>query len=196
MKRLLAILLSLVFLVSPVSASSSISDDANYYHPYPTNLKPGDIVIGHSPDVDKYIPGYWTHVGIVGWYDPDIGDWIIIEAYYPEVRLTPLREFMKRYDAFAVLRIKTTDEVRYRAVYFAYYQLGKPYDFNYFKKPEVFDDKYYCSQLVWASYMWASNYTINIDANDGSWSWKYGYAVAPQEVYDDPMTYVIYYHHV
>jgi len=176
-----------------VSASSSSSDsDANYWHPYPSGLKMGDIVLGHSPDTDSYIPGYWTHAGIIGWYDSNIHDWIVIEAYY-YVRLTPLREFMKRYDTFAVLRVRTDDTTRYYAVVFAYNQLGKSYSFKWWTK-EVYADSYYCSELVWASYYWASNGAVDIDANPG-WSWKYADGVAPQEIYDDSDTYVVYYHH-
>ena len=179
---------------SMVSASSSFSDSsANYWHPYPTNVEPGDIVFGHSKDVAWLIPGYWTHVGMIAYYDYSINDWIVVEAYAPKVHLVPLKTFMKRYDTFAIGRVYAPDYVKEEAIQFALDQIGKPYSFDYLKKPKVFDSSYYCSELVWASYMYASDYQINLDANPG-WSWKYGYAVAPQEVWDSDWLYVVYYH--
>ncbi|BAD86116.1 hypothetical membrane protein, conserved [Thermococcus kodakarensis KOD1] len=172
-----------------------IWDTRTYQHPYPTDIRPGDLVYGHSPDLfNAIIPGFWVHVAIVAWYNDTIDDWMVIEAKIGKgIIISPLREFLSRYDIVALQRVKTTDDVRQKAVEFAYQQLGKPYNYNYIGKPEVYDDKYYCSQLVWAAYLVASNYQINLDENDGGWSWKYFYSVAPQEVYDDPMTYTLYY---
>ena len=178
-----------VFATPGFSTSSSSDSSANYWHPYPSGIIPGDIILGHSPSSAWYIPGYWTHAGIIGWYDSNINDWIVIEEYNP-VQLTPLKQVMKRYDTVAILRVKTTDNIRQAAVWFADQQLGKPYDYEWYTK-HVYGDKYYCSELVWASYMAAGG--PNIDANPG-WSWKYADGVAPQEIYDDGDTYTIYYH--
>ena len=193
MKRVAAIvgLLVLAAMLSPVAASSS-KGDANYWHPYPTNVIPGDIVIGHSPNSDKYIPGYWTHTGIIAYYDSYYGEWVVIEAWESGIRMVLLSDFMRRYDTVAVLRVATSDYVRQNAVYFAYDQLGKPYDWGWWTK-QVYGDSYYCSELVWASYIAAGG--PDIDANPG-WSWPYLNGVAPQEVYDDGDTYVVYYHSV
>jgi len=173
-----------------------IWDTRTYQHPYPTDVRPGDLVYGHSPDLfNAIIPGYWIHVAMVAWYNDTIDDWMVIEAKIGKgVIISPLSEFLSRYDVVALQRVKTTDDVRQRAIEFAYQQLGKPYNYNYIGKPKVYDDKYYCSQLVWAAYLVASNYQINLDKNDGAFDWTYFYSVAPQEVYDDPMTYTIYYH--
>ncbi len=177
-----------LFVFTPAFSSSSSSDgSANYSHPYPTGLIPGDIAIGHSDNTDKIIPGYWTHTGIVGWWDSSRQDWIVIEEYNPVI-LTPLKDFMKRYDTVAILRVNTNNDVRNAAVLFAYQQLGKPYDYKWYTK-HVYGDKYYCSELVWAAYK-ANG--VDIDANPG-WSWKYANGVAPQEIYDDSDTYTIYY---
>jgi uncharacterized protein YycO len=197
MVRAAGILTALVFvmalLMHPVTASGS-KGDANYYHPYPTNIIPGDIVIGHNPISSIVIPGYWTHTGIVAYYDDYAGDWVVIEAWDDPsaVRMVYLRDFMKRYDTFAVLRVATTDDIRWNAVVFAYYQLGKPYDWGWYTK-EVYGDSYYCSELVWAAYMAASGGTVDLDANPG-WTLTYLSGVAPQEIYDDDDTYVVYYH--
>ncbi len=201
MKKLGAIVLVFLFVAATAAPASAgdllnyIWDTRTYQHPYPANVQAGDLVYGHSPDLfNAIIPGYWIHVAIIAWYNESINDWMVIEAKIGKgVILTPLREFLSRYDVVAIQRVKTDDATRQRAVQFAYAQLGKPYNYDYLGKPKVYSDKYYCSQLVWASYLVASNYRINLDENDGGWSWKYFYSVAPQEVYDDPMTYTIYY---
>jgi len=184
-------ILVLAMLANPVAAIGS-KGGSNYWHPYPSGIIPGDIVMGHNPISDLLIPGYWTHTGIVAYYDPSARDWVIIEAWDDpsEVRLVHLSDFLKRYDTVAVLRVETTGEVRQAAVNFAYRQLGKPYDWALWTK-EVYGDSYYCSELVWASYKAAGG--PDIDANPG-FSWEYLWGVAPQEIYDDDDTYVIYYH--
>ncbi len=170
--------------------ASAFGGGSGYYHPYPYWVKPGDIVIGHSSSTDPFIPGYWTHTGIIAYYSYYYGDWIVVEAKAEGVVLTPLSEFLERYDTVAVLRVSTSDNVRYDAVLFALEQVGKPYDFFWLSK-QVYGDSYYCSELVWAAYKAAGG--PDIDKNPG-WSWTYAYGVAPQEIYDDGDTYVIYYH--
>ncbi|WP_297089807.1 YiiX/YebB-like N1pC/P60 family cysteine hydrolase [Thermococcus sp.] len=183
-------LLVVLAMAAPVSALTG--SGGNYWHPYPTNVIPGDIVIGHGQKSDFFIPGYWTHTGIVAYYDPYYGDWVVIEAWESGIRMVLLSDFLSRYDAVAVLRVATSDYVRQNAVYFAYQQLGKPYDWGWWTK-QVYGDSYYCSELVWAAYIAAGG--PDIDANPG-WTWTYLNGVAPQEVYDDDDTYVIYYHSV
>jgi len=192
--RRLALVLGLLFMtamLNPVAASGS-KGDANYWHPYPWNVVPGDIVIGHNPNSDPFIPGYWTHTGMIAYFDYNANEWVVVEAWDDPsaVRLVYLSDFLRRYDTVAVLRVATSDYVRQNAVYFALQQLGKPYDWGWYTK-QVYDDKYYCSELVWAAYKAAGG--PDIDANPG-WSWKYANGVAPQEVYDDSDTYVVYYH--
>jgi uncharacterized protein YycO len=193
MEKLVAIVgvLLLVVLANPVSAIGS-KGGSDYWHPYPVGIMPGDIVIGHNPVSDLVIPGYWTHTGLIAYYDYNADDWVVIEAWDDpsEVRLVYLSDFLKRYDTVAVLRVATTNDVRWNAVLFAYQQLGKPYDWAWWTK-EVYGDSYYCSELVWASYMAAGG--PDIGANPG-WTLKYLGGVAPQEIYDDDDTYVIYYH--
>jgi len=191
---LLLVLLLMVLPSMPVHASSLSGSSGSYTHPYPSNIKVGDIVIGHGTDtVSGAIPGYWSHVGIVAYYDSSVNDWIVVEAT-PErgVSLATLQEFMSRYDDFAVLRVATTDSVRQAAVRFALSQLGKPYDYALWTK-QVYGDSYYCSELAWASYKAVNG--PDIDANPG-FSLKYLWGVAPQEIYDDADTYVVYRHSV
>ncbi|WP_248841822.1 YiiX/YebB-like N1pC/P60 family cysteine hydrolase [Thermococcus thioreducens] len=171
-------LLILATMLNPVAASGSLGG-SNYYHPYPTGIVPGDIVIGHNPLSSIVIPGYWTHTGIIAYYDYYANDWVVVEAWDDPsaVRLVYLSDFLRRYDTVAVLRVATTDYVRQNAVSFALQQLGKPYDWGWWTK-QVYGDSYYCSELVWASYIAAGG--PDIDANPG-FSWKYLNGVAPQE---------------
>lgn len=196
MRRLMALLVAfaVVALVFQPAGATGSKGDSNYYHPYPHGLKPGDIVIGHNPLSSIIIPGYWTHTGMIAYYDYYANDWVVVEAWDnpSAVRLVYLSDFMKRYDTVAVLRVATSDYVRQNAVYFALQQLGKPYDWGWYTK-QVYGDSYYCSELVWAAYYWASGGYVDIDEHPGFY-WKYLYGVAPQEVYDDDDTYVIYYH--
>lgn len=128
---------------------------------------------------------------MVVYYDYYIGDWIVIESNPgPGVALSTLSNFMGRHKDVAILRVATTDSIRMAAVDFALQQLGKPYDFALWDK-QVYGSSYYCSELVWAAYKVAGG--PDIDAHPG-WHWKYQNAVAPQEVYDDGDTYVIYRH--
>jgi len=193
MRKYLILILALLIMLSPIHVYAGDKFGGSYQHPYPSNVKIGDIVIGHSSTTDKIIPGYWTHTGMVVYYSSSLNDWIVVEAT-PEngVSLTTLREFMSRYDDVAILRVATTDSIRQAAVNFALNQLGKPYDYGWWTK-QVYGDSYYCSELVWASYKAVNG--PDIDANPG-FSWKYLWGVAPQEVYDDGDTYVIYRHSV
>ncbi|NJF24664.1 YiiX/YebB-like N1pC/P60 family cysteine hydrolase [Thermococcus sp. Bubb.Bath] len=195
MKKPIGILMAFFVVATflhPVGAIGSLGG-SSYYHPYPYGLKPGDIVIGHNPLSSIIIPGYWTHTGMIAYYDYNAGDWVVVEAWDDpsEVRLVYLSDFLKRYDTVAVLRVRTTDSIRQAAVNFALQQLGKPYDWHWYTK-HVYGNSYYCSELVWAAYMAASGGTVDIDANPG-WTLKYLDGVAPQEIYDDSDTYVIYY---
>ncbi len=185
------VLVSLLVFPAISMSAQALTGGSSYYHPYPTGLKPGDIVIGHSSGFfDWIIPGFWTHTGMIVGYSPDIGEYIVVESDENGVHLSLLSEFLARYDTVAVLRVATTDTVRINAVYFALYQLGKPYDVFWLSK-QVYGSSYYCSELVWASYKAVGG--PDIDENPG-WSWTYAYGVAPQEIYDDSDTYVIYYH--
>ncbi|ASJ02642.1 hypothetical protein A3L09_04890 [Thermococcus profundus] len=194
MKRLVGLILAfavVALVFQPVGATGS-KGGSNYYHPYPYGLKPGDIVIGHNPVSSIIIPGYWTHTGMIAYYDYYANDWVVVEAWDnpSAVRLVYLSDFMRRYDTLAVLRVNTNDYVRQNAVYFALQQLGKPYDWGWYTK-QVYGDSYYCSELVWAAYKAVGG--PDIDDHPGFYL-KYLYGVAPQEVYDDDDTYVIYYH--
>ncbi len=185
----IAIVGAVMLIGSPFATASSFSPSQGYSHPYPSNLEAGDLVFGYTPWL-SIIPGYWTHVGIIKGYNPSIHDWIVIEAT-PEygIKTTPLREFLQRYPVVAAERVYTSNDIRLGAVQFAKEQIGKPYDWHLWTK-HVYGPDYYCSELVWASYLVAGG--IDLDEHPG-WSWTYAYGVAPQEIFDDGYTYLIYY---
>jgi uncharacterized protein YycO len=187
--RKFGLVVFVVFLALASPAMAFSKDTGGYSHPYPSDVRPGDIVIGHGEKTDWLIPGYWTHTGMIAYYDSSLDEWIVVESMPdPGVSLVTLSEFLSRYDDVAVLRVSTTDGIRQSAVDFAMNQLGKPYDYAWWTK-QVYGDAYYCSELVWAAYIAVGG--PDVDDNPG-WSWTYAYGVAPQEVYDDGDTYQIY----
>jgi len=189
MKKAVLFVVSVILALStPVLALSG--GEENYEHPYPSDVIVGDILIGHSPTSDWLIPGYWTHASMVAYYDDKVGEWMVVEAWFTGVRVIKLSEYLQRYDEVALLRVRTTDSVRKRAVIFALAQIGKPYDYRLWTK-QVYGWSYYCSELVWAAYFTAG---VDIDKYP-RFSEKYLWGVAPQEIYDDGDTYVIYQHH-
>ncbi|UNQ73497.1 YiiX/YebB-like N1pC/P60 family cysteine hydrolase [Infirmifilum sp. NZ] len=179
-------------LVAPASASSSDSYHPYGYftHPYPNvALRPGDIVIGHYPNQQLTGIGYWSHAGILYKYDPTIGDWLVVEALFEGVRVNTLREFMSRYSAVIILRVRgVSDSYVAKAASWAYSKLGYPYDYNGYYK-QVNGPSYYCSELVWAAYM----ATTGVDIDAYYWTPVNGYGVLPSEIVDDSDTYTIWY---
>lgn len=194
--RIIGAMTIILVLIAPILASSVHAlknGGSGYQHPYPADVKVGDIVFGHSDKTDFIIPGFWTHTGMIAYYDDNIGDWIVVEAN-PDggIMLTPLRDFMARYDTVALGRVDTDDATRSAAVDFALQRLGLPYDY-FWPIKQVYGDSYYCSELVWAAYKAVGG--PDVDANPG-WSWTYAYGVAPQEVYEDSDVTIIYYNSV
>ncbi|MEO2152054.1 MAG: YiiX/YebB-like N1pC/P60 family cysteine hydrolase [Thermococcus sp.] len=127
MKRAGIMALAVLVLFASLPAASAgdlvnyIWDTRTYEHPYPTDVKPGDLVYGHNPDLfNALIPGYWVHVAIVAWYNESINDWMVIEAKIGKgIIITPLRVFLSRYQTVALQRVKVDDSIREKAVAFA-----------------------------------------------------------------------------
>jgi uncharacterized protein YycO len=65
-------------------------------------------------------------------------------------------------------------------------QLGKPYNFNYFNTSTR--SSFYCSQLVWASFL--DNY--GVDLNTSAYSTSLGNPIHPLELLSNDVTYVSY----
>lgn len=191
-----------------------MASDTKYLwvNPLPENyVHPGDILYHPAvysdlanqeiamPPEGIIVATITGHVGIVDcqFRVVEAEDEGIINSYY-------VSDFVERYSnsivpKVYVLRVITSVPVRALAVYFAHAQIGKPYSYDYFSK-EIFDDAYYCSELVWAAYQYASgayvddNGTvycgyINLDAGDGSSCTDL--PVTPNEIYRSDWTYTV-----
>lgn len=117
-------------------------------------LREGDIVFSGSPHgqgeaIIAATGSKYTHCGIV--FLDERGRICVLEAVQP-VRITPIRDFMKRDSGkvFAVKRLRTpvTPDAYRKARQWAVRQVGKDYDPRF-----LWDDKnLYCSELVWKIY--------------------------------------------
>ena len=127
--------------------------------------------------------GYWHHTNIY------VGDGKIIESLPPKVREVNY-EIIHTATDVAVYRVKTTDEIKRKAVKFCKDKVGTLFSFRYAyifpilypSVSHVEGDRYYCSELVWAAYKSAG---IDINGYPGFISPPIsGYAVAPQSIAD------------
>ena len=172
-------------LISAVPCTESVEaiggDDENGNDLDLDLLEVGDILLTRGSMFDKIIPGEWTHAAMY------IGDGQLIEAVARGVVIRPIEEIHNNNEV-GVFRVSVEDEVKEAAVEFALEQVGKPYNIFLFNK-RMHGPSYYCSELVWASYMVNG---ICIDANPG-WSWDYAFAVAPTELAEHPDTAMIMY---
>ncbi len=167
-------------------------------------IKPGDILYHpaeYAVDNPLAFPfafldegfGAFGHVGLIDW------TYEVIEATYKSgVIRSSITDFVNSYSDSPypfvyVLRVNASQTVIANAVHFAIEQLGKPYDFPYVGK-WVFGTSYYCSELVWAAYEYASgaHYDssgrlvygyINLDAGDPSGYVVPGLVVTPNEIF-------------
>ncbi|MFD3510111.1 hypothetical protein [Nocardia sp. NPDC058666] len=58
--------------------------------------------------------------------------------------------------------VNTSDEIRAKAVAFALSKKGKGYNNNFAFSDNIEDEQYHCAQIVWASYMHASNEDVDL----------------------------------
>lgn len=170
-------------------------------------LEIGDIINIHginSPEVagllrpsTKLILGFmsgshWYHTAIYA------GDGNIVEAWTPNVRKVSA-EILKTADDVEVYRVDTTEDVKKKAVKFCESKIGLPYNYNwmfiipifYPSAKKIENDKYYCSELVWAAYKVAGNIDINAYPEFKITPPICGYAVAPQNIGDNKRLKVI-----
>ncbi|WJJ14464.1 YiiX/YebB-like N1pC/P60 family cysteine hydrolase (plasmid) [Prescottella equi] len=75
--------------------------------------------------------------------------------------------------------VNTSQEIRQRAVDWAYTKLGTSYNLHFAWNRKVEDEQYNCSQLVWAAFMHASYNDLDLD-DDG------GHGVYPRDIRDSP----------
>lgn len=122
-------------------------------------LIPGDLSLGVG---SFFVPGYWSHAGMY------IGDGQVVESHKQRPRgvdITPLENWFDHYKTWAVLRVVTADEeIRKEAINWATHpdRLDDPYDLMWWQK-DPNGEAWYCSELIWAAYLHASNGQINLE---------------------------------
>jgi PKD repeat protein len=177
------------------------------YHPslYSDVASIGNALQGLVERKFEIISPITGHVGIVAC------DGTVIEAVGSGVRrLDSVAEFIHHYRdsmitmVYALRVTGVSDLVRKEAVEFAAKQIGKEYDWASIITgcKQIFGDKYYCSELVWAAYEVASGAkegvfvddcgTVDLDWSDGTNKWVNAIDfVYPVEIYLSSMTEVI-----
>jgi hypothetical protein len=148
------------------------------------NLIKGDLLLGMGT---KWVPGFWSHVGMY------IGDGQVVESHFNlgGVNITSLENWFDRYKTWAVLRVVTADkEIRDEAVVWATHpdRLDDSYDWMWWQK-DANGEAWYCSELVWAAYLHASDWQINIEYGP-DWT-----GITPDEIEKDDDTEVIAVHY-
>lgn len=135
-------------------------------------LIPGDILLGSIDD--SLVPGRWSHVGIYA------GDGCIAEAANEDENVGIRSDIAWQYPDMSwvkYLRVVSADDgMRHRAVAFALAQAhaGCAYDKNLLSK-QVDGGSWYCSELVWASYMKASGGAVDLQQSPdwfGVYPWE------------------------
>ncbi len=135
-------------------------------------LKNGDLLLWRSPKSPVTLkPGeFWTHAGI---YVEKSNK--MVEARAKSVNYYPLSDWswLKGQTCVRALRVKTDQPIRDKAVEFANGKIGQSYDSWSILLNEKQEGgecwlckKWYCSELVWAAYLSASNGQINLDQDE------------------------------
>lgn len=148
-------------------------------------LVPGDILLGRCRM--SFVPSLnphngWTHAALY------IGGNRLIVASTPRtgVRKENLESWTYPKMTWVVyLRVSTADEeTRMKAVQFAKEKKGQPYDLNWLGKQED-GDSWYCSELPWAAYLYASGGSIDLSR------WPAWFGVSPDDIFMSEDTVVI-----
>jgi uncharacterized protein YycO len=105
-----------------------------------SDLQAGDIILGGNPG-GTY--GRYTHAGVY------IGNNQVVDMYTSDgVYLADVSVY-HNYTWAAVLRVKTSPEIRAAAVNYVKQQVGSPF---FILAPKSDDGLWYCSKLVWYAY--------------------------------------------
>ncbi|MCS7143809.1 MAG: YiiX/YebB-like N1pC/P60 family cysteine hydrolase [Archaeoglobaceae archaeon] len=148
-----------------------------------SKLEPGDIIVCKgctgamiSPFMSLF--GEWHHASMF------IGNGKMIEAWVDGVRVVSV-DMVKNANSVAVYRVNANDSVKQKAIEWALSKLNLPYDFKWITfvgGKEIEGDSYYCSELIWASYLTSEGPDLD---NTPGWSWKYGKSVSPDDLVND-----------
>ena len=184
-KRICTLILTLLtLLVITLSAQPQEADPSQPFHTISSpgvpswreDLQKGDILLCRTPDSPFFCLDFmknlmdWTHMGI---YDGNGG---VIEGWYPAAQQTTIESW--DYPSKEAVRVVRVRGVTYfcadSAVAFAESKLGLGYDFVFLQK-NMRGDRWYCSELVWASYK-QSGVDLDPDA----------FVVTPDEIAECP----------
>jgi len=136
---------------------------------------------------------HWYHTAIYA------GDDKIVEAKVACGVRKVGAEILRTADDVEVYRVDTTEDIKKKAVKFCESKIGLPYNYNwmfiipifYPSAKKIEDDRYYCSELVWAAYKVAGNIDINAYPEFKSTPPICGYAVPPRNIADNKKLKVI-----
>jgi len=166
-KKTAILLLLLLVLTGCLSGKKDYAGDISKY-----DFKEGDIMLQHIPSylcsvIADVTNSRYSHCGLITYKH---GELCVLEAIGP-VKYTPVKEWINRgaYGRFTQLRPKINSRAMIaNAIIEAEKHLGKPYDIQY----EMGDDKIYCSELVYKSYLQACNIKIGKIQTLGSLNWR------------------------
>lgn len=106
----------------------------------------------------------------------------VVESVASGVVIGPNNWSTTKNTCYGVTTYRTTTTQDAEASNYCYSQLGKPYNYNYFNP--YTRTKFYCSQLIYASYLDLFGIDLNTD--------DFGVAIHPMELVNTPETYIIY----
>lgn len=145
-------------------------------------LRAGDILVERPPN--PTVPGdSWTHAAIL------VDSTHVIEALEGGITYNSIDKFFyPNLSWVAVYRVTDDQIIINQALDFVWKQLNKPYDLDAiisqglrWSDKRLESDSWYCSELIWAAYMQASNGNINLDTE------HWGNAVHPEELVTNGM---------
>lgn len=177
--------LLLAVVAAPATSLSSSGSSSLAYKIDLSLLQPGDIILTRGK-LASIIPGYYSHAILYignGMVVHAVSDGVVVQSIYDAIS--------SDVSAVGIYRVKTSSYIKLAAVQWALSKVGYPYDYSWLVYPggkQVYGSSYYCSELVWASYLAVGG--PDLDANPG-FTLKYGYNVAPQEIADDNDVYLV-----
>lgn len=120
--------------------------------------RPGDCILTREDWrlTNIFIPGYWSHAAI---FDHEMN---VVEAIGSGVQAVDPVEMLLKKDDFCILRPLFLDTIeKHEAAKYAHTQVGVPYDYIFSS-----NQAWYCSELVYFSYQYASPTVIPIKAEE------------------------------
>jgi len=108
------------------------------------------------------------------------------EVNEPGVEIGPNNWNTSKNQAYAVTVKDTTSKQDVSAADYCYSQLGKPYNWNFYRMD--YRNKFYCSQLIRSAYL----DLYDIDLNTGDFDILTGKAIHPMELVNTSKTKLIY----